>query len=229
MCDPLTIGIASAVGSVASAGVNYMGQQATQSAQQQANNDWVAQQEAASQKAAADDEAARQKADAARTQTMQTVNPQAEQATQQKQAADLTQQFQAGTGADPGSNVKMLAGQGGTGTDPGVTQDMATRVTNAAREAQGRIAALAGLTSYGSGQGDMGQVASNAITQGNQAIALTGDERMGTAKTLGVTQQIQPVHYEQGSNIAGSIAGSLANLAGSAFGQAMKPVKAPGT
>jgi hypothetical protein len=220
MCDPLTLGLAAV--SAASAGVNYMGQQATVSAQNQANNDWVAQQQAASQKAAADDEAARQKADAARTQTMQTVNPQAEQATQATQQANLTQQFQAGTGADPGTNVKMLAGQGGTGTDPGVTTDMATRVTNAAREAQGRIAALAGLTSYGSGQGDMGQVASNAITSGNQAIALTGDERLGTAKTLGVTQQIQPVHYEQGSNIAGTIASTLGQMAGNAFGSKLK-------
>jgi hypothetical protein len=118
----------------------------------------------------------------------------------------------------------MLAGQTGAGSnaDPGVTQDMATRVTNAAREAQGRIAALAGLTSYGSGQGDMGQVASNAITQGNQDIALQSDIRGGIAKTLGVTQQIQPVQYQQGSNIAGTIASTLGQMAGNAFGSKLK-------
>jgi hypothetical protein len=199
-----------------------MGQQATVSAQNQANNDWVATQQAASQKAAADDEAARQKAVAAMQTTQQTVNPQAEQATQANQAANLTTQFEAGSGADPNQNVKMLAGQGDTGTDPGVTTDMATRVTNAAREAQGRIAALAGLTSYGSGQGDMGQVASNAITQGNQDIALQSDIRGGIAKTLGVTQQIQPVQYAQGSNIAGTIASTLGQMAGNAFGSKLK-------
>jgi hypothetical protein len=220
MCEPLTLGLAAV--SAAAAGVNYMGQQATVSAQNQANNDWVAQQTAASQKAAADDEAARQKAQAAMQTTQQTVNPTSEQATQTNQAANLTTQFEAGGGADPNQNVKMLAGQGGTGTDPGVTQDMASRVTNAAREAQGRIAALAGLTSYGSGQGDMGQVASNAINTGNQNIALQSDIRGGIAKTLGVTQQIQPVHYEQGSNIAGTIASTLGQMAGNAFGSKLK-------
>jgi hypothetical protein len=220
MCDPLTLGLAAV--SAASAGVNYMGQQATVNAQNQANSDWVATQQAASQKAAADDEAARQKAVTAMQTTQQTVNPTSEQATQATQATNLTQQFEAGGGADPNQNVKMLAGQGGAGTDPGVTTDMASRVTNAAREAQGRITALAGLTSYGSGQGDMGQVASNAITQGNQNIALQSDIRGGIAKTLGVTQQIQPVQYAQGSNIAGTIASTLGQMAGNAFGSKLK-------
>jgi hypothetical protein len=229
ICDPLTIGIASAVGSVASAGVSYVGQESANAAQQKANDDWVAYQRAASQKAAAEDEAARQKSQAAMQTTEQTVNPQSEQNTQTTQAANLTQQFQAGTGADPGQNVKVLAGSGGTGTDPGVSTDMATRVTNAAREAQGRIAALAGLTSYGSGYGDMSDVAQSAITTGNQGIALQGDMRQGIAKTLGVAQQVQPVQFAQGSNIAGSVAGSLASLAGNAFGTAYKQSQATKT
>ncbi len=69
---------------------------------------------------------------------------------------------------------------------------MASRVTNAAREAQGRIAALAGLTSYGGGYGDMGSAASTALANSAEGINLASDFRKGDTATLGVTQQIQP-------------------------------------
>jgi hypothetical protein len=64
----------------------------------------------------------------------------------------------------------------------------------------------------------MGSSAASSLADSAEGINLANDLRGGTTKTLGVTQAIQPVHYEQGSNIAGTIASSLGNIAGSAFG-----------
>jgi hypothetical protein len=227
MCEPLSL--LALAGSVAAAGVSYMGQQATVDAQNKANQDWVNYQRAQAQKAAAQDEALRQKAQAAAETTQQAVNPQTQEAEQKSAESDIYNQYTQGTplapGADP--NTALLSGQQGEGT--GVSKDMsdamAARVTAAAREAQGRLKAAAALASYGSGYGGVANTVGQAITQGNQDIALTGDERQGVAKTLGVAQNVQPVQYTMGQDIAGSIAGTLANVAGSAFGTDIKTGK----
>jgi hypothetical protein len=208
-------------GSVLSAGVNYMGQQDTLAAQQNANDQWLATQQQAAATAAAKDEANRQKASQAEQDTLAKVSPQAQQANQQTAQANLNTQMLQGSPAAPDSNIALLGGQ--AGADTSVQQDMAQRVTAAARAAQGRIAALAGISSYGGGYNDMGQQANQAITSGNQAIQLASDMRKGDTATLGVYQAIQPEQFVQGSNLAGSLAGSLANIAGSAFGSSIKP------
>jgi hypothetical protein len=219
ICDPISA-IALA-GSAISAGVSYMGQQDTLAAQQNANDQWVAQQQQAAQDAAAKDEANRQKASAAEQDTLNKVSPQAQTANQQTAQANLNTQMLQGSPAAPDSNISVLGME--KGADTSVQQDMAQRITAAARAAQGRIAAQAAVSSYGGGYNDMGQQATQAITTGNQAINLASDMRKGDTATLGVYQKIQPVQYTQGSNIAGSLAGSLANIAGSAFGSSIKP------
>jgi hypothetical protein len=153
------------------------------------------------------------------------VSPQSQEANQQAAQTSLNAQMLAGGPAAPDSNVAVLGG--GDPADTSVTDDMAQRVTAAARSAQGRIAALAGLTSYGGGYGDMGSTATNNIATGNQAIQLASDFRQGDTNTLSIAQNVQPVHYATGSDIAGTIAGQLANIAGSAFsksaaGQSLK-------
>ena len=198
-----------------------MGQQETVQAQQNANDQWVATQRAAAARAAAKDEANRKMASAAEQATLAKVSPQAQEANQQTAQADLNTQMLQGSPAAPDSNIALLGG-GEAGADAGVEQDMAQRVTAAARQAQGRIAALAGITSYGGGYNDMGQQAGQAINTGNEAIRLASDMRQGDTQTLGTYQAIQPVQYAQGSNIAGSLASSLAGIAGSAFGAKMK-------
>jgi hypothetical protein len=212
MCDPLSA-IALA-GSAVAAGVNYMGQQDTLNAQKQANEDWVATQRAAAAKAAAADEVQRQKATASLGTAETALGPANQTAVQQGAATDLNSQMLAGSPANANSNITLL---GGTPADTSVSSDMASRVTSAAREAQGRIKALAGITSYGGGYQGMGSAASSALADSAEGINLANDLRSGTTKTLGVTQAIQPVQYAQGSNIAGTIAGQLGNIAGSAF------------
>jgi hypothetical protein len=218
MCEPLSL--AAAAGSIAAAGINYMGQQDTMAAQQQANDDWVAYQRAQAAKAAAADEANRKKATAAEQTTLQNVSPANQEANQQKSQADLTNQMLVNNPAGD-QNVKLLSGEAeNSNTD--VSSELSARVTNAAREARSRIAALAGLSSYGTGYGGMTQQANTDITSGNQDIALTSDLRKGDTATLGVAQQVPVLQYTQGSNIAGGIASGLASIAGSAFGSKMK-------
>jgi hypothetical protein len=196
-----------------------MGQQETAQAQQQANDQWVATQRAAAAKAAAADEANRQKAQASLNTAEGQLGAQNQTAVQQNAATDLNAQMLAGSPAADNSNIQLL---GGTPADTSISSDMASRVTNAAREAQGRIKALAGITSYGGGYEGMGSSASQALADSAEGINLANDFRKGDTATLGITQQIQPVQYAQGSNIAGTIASGLANIAGSAFAKNMK-------
>src|SRR4029077_15605499 len=135
-------------------------------------------------------------------------------AVQQGAATDLNSQMLAGSPAGDNSKIALL---GGARASTSISNDMASRVTNAAREAQGRIKALAGITSYGGGYQGMGSSASQALTDSAEGINLANNFRTGDTKTLGVTQAIQPVQYAQGSNIAGTIASQLGNIAGSAF------------
>ena len=172
MCDPLSA-IALA-GSAVAAGVNYEGQQAAVSAQNQSNQDWEATQKAAAAKAAAADEVQRQKASAALGTAETALGPANQTQVQQNAATDLNSQMLAGSPAAGDSNIKLL---GGEPADTSVSQDMASRVTNAAREAQGRIAALAGITSYGGGYGDMGSSASSALSDSAEGINLANDLR----------------------------------------------------
>jgi hypothetical protein len=192
--------------------MSYEGQQETVKAQNQSNQDWEAQQSAAAQAAAAKDAVNQQKAQASLNVAQDKLSPANQTATQQTAATNLNTQMLAGSPAAPDSNVSLL---GGTPTDTSISSDMASRVTNAAREAQGRIKALAGITSYGGGYGDMGSAANTALSNSAEGINLASDFRKGDTATLGITQQIQPIQYAQGSNIAGTVASSLANIAGS--------------
>ena len=203
-------------GSALAAGVNYEGQQATVQAQNQSNEDWVAQQSAAEAATKAANDAATQKAQAALNVAQDKLSPASQTATQQTAATTLNNQMLTGSPAASDSNISLL---GGTPTDTSISSDMASRVTNAAREAQGRIKALAGITSYGGGYGDMGSTANAALATSSEPINLASDFIKGNNATLGITQNIQPIQYAQGSNIAGTVASSLANIAG---GQATK-------
>jgi hypothetical protein len=194
--------------------VSYEGQQQTVAAQNQSNQDWEAQQTAAAAAAAAKDAVNQQKAQASLNVAQDKLSPANQTATQQTAATSLNAQMLAGSPAAPNSNITLL---GGTPADTSISSDMASRVTSAAREAQGRIAALAGMTSYGGGYGDMGSAASTALANSAEGINLASDFRKGDTATLGITQNIQPVQYKQGSDLAGSIAGQLGSIAGNAF------------
>jgi hypothetical protein len=218
LCDPISA--LALAGSALAAGVSYQGQQATQQAQQQANDDWVAYQRKAAADAAAKDDANRQKAQAALSGAEGALTPASQQANQQRAQADLTNQMLAGSPASSDVNTTALGLD--KSADASITQDIGQRVTNAARDAQSRIAALAGLTSYGGGYNDMGSLASQALQNSQEGINLASDFRKGDTATLGIAQNVQPIHYQAGSDIAGTLASQLAGIAGSAYGTKMR-------
>ena len=192
MCEPISMstlvaaGI-SAAGSAAAAGLSYMGEQSANAAQQKANDDWVAFQRNAANQAAQKDAANRQKAQADLATSEQKLAPQQQQANQEQAQGSLTDQMLQNSPAAPDSNIALLGGQP---ADTSVSTDMASRVTNAAREAQGRIKALAGLTSYGSGYGDMGAAANTALANSQEGINLASDFRKGDTATLAAAQAV---------------------------------------
>jgi hypothetical protein len=213
MCDPISL--LAAAGSVASAGIGYMGEQATLKAQQGANADWVAYQRQKAREADARDETMRQKAEAARQDTLGKVGSEAAGAAQDKAEGVLNDQMLQGNVAGD-ANIKMLAGQDAN-ADAGVSDELQKRETGATREARGRIKALAGLNSFGNSFDSAMQTGETAINEGNQAIDMQGNLRNGNTRVLGTAQAVPVETFVQGSNMAGGISSALAGLAGSAF------------
>ena len=91
---------------------------------------------------------------------------------------------------------------------PGVSADIRQRVLDAI-EALGWVPSVAAQSMRGISSRMVGFI--------------FADIRKGIAGTLGIAQNVQPVHYVQGSNLAGDVASSLANIAGTAFGAKLNP------
>lgn len=218
MCDPVTATIVSTVGSVAAAGVSYMGQQDALNAQNKANDDWVAYQRKQAQESAARDEEQRQKAALAHANTKDAMTAENQQDVQGKEATRLEGEYTKDQPTD--DNIAMLSGQGGSTSN--TKTDIHSMVTGAAQEARKRIAALAQMSSYGGSFNGLQQNAAQALAKGNEDIGLTANLRRGNTATLGTAQAVPVEKFAQGSDIAGSIASSLANVAGTAAGSWMK-------
>jgi hypothetical protein len=63
----------------------------------------------------------------------------------------------------------------------------------------------------------MGSSATQALADSAEGINLASDFRKGDTATLGITQAIQPVQYKMGSDVEGSLAGTLGSMAGNAW------------
>jgi hypothetical protein len=219
MCDPISL--LAVAGSAVAAGVNYAGQQSAMNAQQKANDDWVSYQRQKAREADQRDEALRQKSDVSRNETLNQLDRESQQGTQEAAAGSLEEKMLGADNPAGDQNVAMLAGGVTPGADAqtkSVEEDMASRVTNAAREARSRIKALASLTATTGGYGGMLDTANRAITTGNQGIEMQSNKRKGNTAVLGTAQAVPVETFTPGSNIAGSIAGALAGLGGNALG-----------
>jgi hypothetical protein len=220
MCDPITATVISGVGSAVAAGVSYMGQQDTLNAQNKANDTWVNYQRQQAQQAAARDEEQRQKAATAHQDTVHDLTPENQKDAQSAEESRLNTDYLKGSGAAPDANIAMLSGQGGSTSN--TATDIHSMVTGAAQEARKRIAALATMSSYGGSFNGLQQNANQALAQGNEDIGLTANLRKGNTATLGTAQAVPVQKFAQGSDVAGSIASGLANIAGTAGGSWMK-------
>lgn len=217
MCEPMMIGIIGAIGSAASAFASYSAQQDAMNKQNQANEQWVAYQRRERQEAMLREEQARQQSEAARQQALQDMEAgkqkQAQVTEQERVKKDITP---SDIPQDPTQDVpvgdELLAGT--RGADPLVTSDLQKRINNAAVQARERIANLATIQSYGNSQFGLQNRAQDLFNKAGQNIRLQGDIRQGNLAALGVAQQVEPLRYTATPSPWGSIASSLASVAG---------------
>jgi hypothetical protein len=231
MCDPVSIAIASAVGSVASAGASMYegsqaaaGLQATQDAQNKANNEWVAYQKQIHDQQAQAEEQERSKATSAQQDTLTKVGPDAQKAAQTTEAERLNTLYTkpgAGASQDPSNPSNLLLSGENTGNQ-NFMDSLTTQVNQATAQARGRIQALATANSYGGSFGGLGTTTPITFAQGGNDINLANAVRQGNLKTYGVQQQVQPIQYTvgPGTTAAQSTAKALGSLAGTLAGAA---------
>ena len=233
MCDPLAI--IPLVGAVASAGASMYegsqaaaGLQATQDAQNKANDEWVAYQTKIHQQQVANEDLERQKATGAQQDTLGKVSAPAQEAAQSTEAERLNTLYTkpgsgAGSSQDP-SNASNLLLTGGEGSgNQNFMDSLTTQVNQATAQARQRIQALATANSYGGSFGGLGTTVPITFAQGGNDINLANSIRQGNLKTYGVQQQVQPIQYTVGPGTTaqqsnakafGSLAGTLAGAAG---------------
>ena len=230
MCDPLAI--IPLVGAVASAGASMYegsqaaaGLQATQDAQNKANNEWVAYQKQIHDQQAQAEEQERSKATSAQQSTLTKVGPDAQKAAQTTEAERLNTLYTkpgAGTSQDPSNPSNLLLSGENTGNQ-NFMDSLTTQVNQATAQARGRIQALATANSYGGSFGGLGTTTPITFAQGGNDINLANSIRQGNLKTYGVQQQVQPLQYTVGPGTVaqqgmakslGSLAGTLAGAAG---------------
>jgi hypothetical protein len=230
MCDPVSM--VTLAGAAVSAGASlYEGQQAqagleaTQRAQTDANNQWVAYQQKIHNEQAQAEDAARSKATRAQQDTLEKVSPdamKATQATEQDRLNSLYTRPGAGTAAGAGApSASLLSGEH-TGNQ-NLMDSLTQQVNQATAAARKRIGALATASSYGGSFGGLGTTTPITFAQGGNDINLQNAIRQGNLRTYGVQQQVQPVNYEVGpgttqqmgvAKALGGIAGSLAGAGG---------------
>ena len=201
LCDPITLGIASAVGSVASAGAGlYEGQQAAagyadlQNKQNQANDQWVAYQNQIHQQQVQAEDLARQKATGVQQATLQKVSPQAQEAQQGAEAERLNTAYNAtgqpGTATDSSNPQNLLLSGENSPSNQTFMNSLTSQVkSKPTAQARSRIQALATANSYGDSFGGLGTTTPIAFAQGGNDINLQNAIRQGNLKTYGVQQQ----------------------------------------
>lgn len=223
MCDPFSM--IAMVGSLASAAVNYSQQSSMMSKQAQANAEWVAYQRQKSQEEWQRQEQLRQRAEAARQESLQKLDPEAQKQNlkteQDRLTKDITPQDLQNipdSGNMPVAADKLLSGQQKL-SEP-AAQDLASKVTQASRDARSRIQALAELTSYGGSQFSLQNTANRTFQAAGQNINLAGNERQGSLAAYGAEKQVQPRQIIATPSLLGGLSGSLAQIAGKGAGGA---------
>lgn len=221
MCDPLSGALA--VGSLASAGMNYASQADLASQQNAANNEWLAYQNRIRQEQNTQQEDLRKKAEAARQEGLSKLDPKGQADAQAAEASRLNTAMTSGQPAQvTASNVqdKMLSGQQSGGEN--FKSDLASRVNTATQAARKRIQALATIQSYGGSQGGLQTQNQLGFMDTDNQLGLTNNERAGALKTYQVQQQVEPVHYAAGPSLFGGISNALAGIAGQRIGNQIK-------
>lgn len=222
MCDPLVGGLIAGAASLASGAYSYSEAEQAQSAQQNANNQWVAEQQAYRKNFLDQDTALRNQANTAREQTLNQISPTNVKQNIQTEQQRLDTQFTGGGNPNYSPVTASGAAISGGAADTTTKSDLAKQVNDATAAARSRISALATAQSYGGSQFGFGTSVPLALQSGSQQIGLASAERGNLAQTYGVEQQIQPLHYIMGpqAGLAGTVANTLASVAGKGLGYA---------
>lgn len=232
MCDPLVGGLIAGAASLASGAASMSEAQQVQSEQQNANDQWVAEQQAFRKQFLDQDSALRDQANNARENTLNQISPTNVKANQATEEQRLNTQFTGGGGQPAGYSPVTASGAAisGGAADTTTKSDLASQVNQATAAARSRISALATAQSYGGSQFGFGTSVPLALQSGGQQIGLASAERGNLAQTYGVEQQIQPLHYIMGPNagLAGTLASSLASVAGKGIGYGAAQSTLPG-
>jgi len=207
-----------AIGAIGSALYSYSVQQDVMSKQSRANADWVSYQRRKGEEEWARQEQARQRADAAREDTLNKLRPEAQKEAQGKEQERVTQDITPTDLLDQHPELlqdKLLSGQ--KGASPIIQQDIADKITQASRDARARIANLATIQSYGGSQFGLQNRAQDLFNQSSADINLEGNIRRGSLGAYNVEKGVEPIRY-QANNMLGGLGGALAGIAGKGFG-----------
>jgi hypothetical protein len=222
MCDPFSLGIASAVGSVAATAGSMMMQQKAADSQNRANDAWrnyqKQQREAENQR----QEGLRRQAEEARAKGVEEIAPEKQKEAQEVEAQRLSSELQANTSVnEAGVGDKLLSGQQLGGES--FQTDVASRLNNASKEARDRIAALAQVQSYGGSFGGLGNRNAEVLAKADQGINLANNQRQGSLSAFNLAKSVNPIQNPTQTDPFGGIASSLAGIAGKGLGTAFAP------
>lgn len=221
MCDPISIGIASAVGSIASTAGSYMIQQRQMESQNRANEAWRSYQKQQRDAENQRQEALRQKAEAARAEGVDALAPKNQQDAQAAEEARLTEDYSANTSVNEDAGSKLLSGQQLGGQE--FQTDVAKRLNTASQDARKRIAALATVQSYGGSFGGLQNRNAEVLAKSDQGINLANNMRQGSLSAYNLAKGVNPPQYGPATDPFGGVAGTLAGIAGKSFGTAFAP------
>jgi hypothetical protein len=221
MCDPTVLAIGSTIAGVAGQAANYFGQQSAQNKQEDAYNEWAAQQSKNRALENSRQEGFRKDAQAAQQQGLQDVGADAQkraQETEEQRLGDYLQGKDQQAAPDPSAPIsiadKTLSGQQDTGAGPGdqFQSDLATKINQATAASKQRIQALARVSSYGGSQGGLDTVTSEALRKSGSGIDVTNDLRRGSLGAYGIEQAVNPKQISYTPSPLAGVASSLFSI-----------------
>jgi len=227
MCEPTTIALISAVGSAAATGMSMRVQQQAAKNQNMANNSWRDYQKRQREAEGLRQDELRGKAEMARQQGVQEMDPTRQKENQVQEEQRLTQEILNNTSVNQADPNGLLESSKTGGAN--IQNEMARRLNVASADARKRLTALAGVQSYGGSFGGMKNYASEALARSDQGINLANNMRQGSLGAYGLAKGVAPPSMQPTSNPYGGIASSLAGIAGTAFGTAFAPTAGGGT
>lgn len=219
MCDPLSLGIVSAVGAVASQAGSYFVQRNAMKRAEDAQATWRAGQARYRAEENARQDELRKQAEGARRETVTDLLPANQQKAQRDEQARLTAELSADSFNPSVADETLLSG-GSLGGET-FKSDAAGRLAKASADARKRIAALATMGSYGNSFGGVGTRAQEVLARGDQGISLANNMRQGSLSAYGIEKAIQPLQTGTTVDPFGGIASALGGIAGKSFGSYM--------